>query len=355
MSKPSKHACGLRERARRVAELGERLAPQADLRAGVGRVAVRAVDQRGDVVRHRHEGVETHGVADRPGRDHRHCDTERDRDSRDPFGRGERAEQQAQRDDHDHAEEDALRPGQRREADRCAERNEVHRLRIVVGAVRAEQEERHERDVERLGHQGGLAEEEHRVHRGQRRRGEPDRVGRHPAAQQPDERDGACAHERHEDPLLLHRVRAEPGRQRQQHGEQRRVLRGRAAEVQQQVVERPDVAATVGEARREQVIRAGVAERGHLGRDHDDERDADRERHERDGGERQREPPRPAAHFDAGTAIGRLTPGRWHPPSSRPPALSPRRRARAAGAPERPGRSAATRRRGFARGTRPRR
>ena len=137
--------------------------------------------------------------------------------------------------------------------------------------------------------------------------------------------------------------------------EQRRVLRGRAAEVQQQVVERPDVAAAVREVLGEQVVRARVAERGHRGRDHDDERDADRERDQRDGGERRPGTAEPAAHFDAGTAIGRLTPGRWHPPSSRPPRLRLPRRARAAGAPARRGRSRSSTVGRCPRGTRPRR
>ena len=48
---------------------GERSAPKAELRAAVGRVAVRAVDERRDVVRHRNERVETQRVADRPRRD----------------------------------------------------------------------------------------------------------------------------------------------------------------------------------------------------------------------------------------------------------------------------------------------
>src|SRR5207237_8102664 len=47
---------GLRERAGGDAELRERLAPETELVAAVGRVAVRSVDERRDVVRHRYEG-----------------------------------------------------------------------------------------------------------------------------------------------------------------------------------------------------------------------------------------------------------------------------------------------------------
>ncbi len=76
---------GLGERTGGVAKLRERFPPQPDLSAAVRRVAVRTVDQRRHIVRDGHEGVESYGVADRPGRDDGNGDTERDRDARDPL------------------------------------------------------------------------------------------------------------------------------------------------------------------------------------------------------------------------------------------------------------------------------
>ena len=134
-----------------------------------------------------------------------------------------------------------------------------------------------------------LAEEEHRVHGRERGRAEPDGVGRDPAAEQPDEHDRARADEREEDPLLFHRMRAEACRQRQQRGEQRRILRSRSMDMEQQVVERSDVTAATREVLSDQVIGTRIAERRYLRRDHEDERDADPERNQCDSGERESE------------------------------------------------------------------
>ena len=184
-------------------------------------------------------------------------------------------------------------------------------------AVGAEQDERHEHDVERLGHQRRFAEEEHRVDGGERGRGEPDRARRDPATEQPDQRHGARPDEGQEDALLVDRVQAEARRHREQYREERRVLRGRTLQVEQQVVERPDVAAAVRQLLGQQVVRARVAERRNFRRDHDDEHDADPERNQRDRSERESEPLRvgrspDVAHLGARHRC-RLTRGRQRP------------------------------------------
>ena len=123
---------GERDHPARIAGLRERLSPQTELGAAVGRVAVRAVDEGGDVVRHRNERVEPHRVADRPRGHDDDGHAERDRDSHDPGARREVAQQYAQRNrDHD-TEQGALGAGQCGEPDGRAERDEASGLRIVV-------------------------------------------------------------------------------------------------------------------------------------------------------------------------------------------------------------------------------
>ena len=66
-------------------------------------------------------------------------------------------------------------------------------------------------------------------------------------------------------------------RHRKQQREERWVLRRRTVQVEQQVVEGPDIAPAVRELLGQQVVRARITERGNLRVDDDDERDADRE------------------------------------------------------------------------------
>ena len=233
---------GLRQGAGRVAVRREALAPQAELAPAVGCVAVGAVHQRRGIVRHRHERVESHRVANRPRNQQRDANAERDRNPGQPLARREAAQADRQGGGDHRSQQEALRSNQGRRADRNSQHNEARRLRLVVDPVRAEQYERHEEYVERLRHQRRLGQEEHRVDGGERGRGQPDRTGRDPAAEQADEHHGAGPDEGEEDPLLLHGVGTEARRHREQQREERRVLRGRPMEMQQEVVEGPDIA-----------------------------------------------------------------------------------------------------------------
>ena len=149
---------------------GERLPPQPELRAAEGRVAVRAADR---AWRRCSRSARTRGSAPRCGSSTARRSRpqprarSRPRPIRARVVRPRRNRPSGTRDQRCRAAAPSARVSVANPI-AAPERDELQGLRVVVGAVRREQHDRHECDVERLGHERRFAQEQHRVDRGQR-------------------------------------------------------------------------------------------------------------------------------------------------------------------------------------------
>ena len=217
------------------------------------------------------------------------------------------AEPPRERDHEQPGQHDRLGARQGREPEHDAERDEPPHAGAVGGGVREQQCGGDEEREERLAHQRRFGEEQHRVDRAERAGDHADRGAGDPAADVRDEHDGAAADDREPEPLGLDAAGAEPGEQRQHEREQRGVLGGGHDAPELREVERPDVAAAVGQVVGEQVVRAGVTDLGDV-RVH--EQDHEHPHDER--GEPDEQRPAPEARGDPGGASSRGRGGDGH-------------------------------------------
>ena len=194
---------------------------------------------------------------------------------------------------------------ERAEPDDETERGESPRAGSVGGAVRQQQRRRHEQHVDGLRHKHGFAQEQHWIDGGDRRGDDADERSTHAAAEKADEHDGPGSHEAEEQPLRVDALGSEEGRHREQRREERWVLGGRPGDVQDPEVERADVAVSVGEVVREQVVRGGVAGVGQLRVDHEHEPDSHDQRSHRDRKQGDQERAVPGLRQAAGVGAGR--------------------------------------------------
>ena len=177
----------------------------------------------------------------------------------------------------------------------------VEPVRLVERPVEAEQEAGHEHGVEALGHERRIDLEQHGIHGRQARGDEPDRWPPHPSTGQTDEHDRGRPDERGEHLLCVHRVapghvdHGEGGRE-----ERREFGRGGA----DQLTLGSDVAVSVGQAGREEVVGLGVSSENDVVGDGERVDEPHRQREQRHGQEKPGKPTSRAARSRGRRGIG---------------------------------------------------